>query len=142
MAKWVAFCRKAAEGPFQLWKIAIEGTPGGATAVQLTSQATMEDIYPRWSPNGDSILFDRRPPGGIRQTYRIHKDGGAVQTVLTPSNTFAVMPAYSPDGVVMVTSNGHIDSSSTRVARANLVGLTSEARSVSNYPQFSEGNRG
>jgi Tol biopolymer transport system component len=137
--KWVAFCRKAAEGPFQLWKIAIEGTPGGATAVQLTSQATMEDIYPRWSPNGDSILFDRRPPGGIRQTYRIHKDGGAVQAVLTPSNTFAVMPAYSPDGVVMVTSNGHIDSSSTRVTRANLVGLTSEARSVSNYPQFSEG---
>ncbi|HET9325763.1 MAG TPA: T9SS type A sorting domain-containing protein [Candidatus Eisenbacteria bacterium] len=135
---WIAFCRHMYAGPFKLFKIAVGGTPSGAVAIPLTNLSDgYEELYPRWSPDGDSITFDRRAPfGTYHQAYRIHKNGGNPVPLLTPTNLQAVTPAYSSDGKVIVVSTGDIDSLTTRTAIAGFTSQTTLDRAISNYPEY------
>src|SRR5439155_12119704 len=117
----VAFARRAfsdAALPFNLWKIPI----GGGTAKRLTrtTGVGITDFYPRWSPDGAWILFDRRFPADTithhsvtHGIFKVTADSGAVVQVYGPveppaggDTLIAVTPAWSADGLVVTASRG------------------------------------
>ena len=108
--QWVAFARRDfsdAALPFNLWKIPI----GGGTAKRLTrtTGVGITDFYPRWSPDGAWILFDRRFPADTithhsvtHGIFKVPADSGAVVQVYGPveppaggDTLIAVTPAWS-----------------------------------------------
>lgn len=133
--RWVAFSRKGTDGFWHLWKIRIEGTSGGATAIQLTNNPAGYDQYPRWSPDGAWIYYDRQNGfDGRRRVYRVSANGGAEDSLLAPAGTNdATTPDVSPDGAIVLAGGGPAGFAWTRAIEAALPPQTSFARSVLNY---------
>lgn len=85
----------------------------GGAVTQLTSVAGVNDNYPRWSPNGRTIVFDRSvTPGTRRILYTVRADTlpAPLATLLyqprvlplPAPTTKAILPDYSADGQVVV----------------------------------------
>jgi serine/threonine protein kinase len=67
----------------------------GGESIQLT-QDPNGDFAPRWSPNGEEIVFHSFR-GGNRDVFSMNKDGGAIQQMtFTPSHEFS--GSWSWDG--------------------------------------------
>ncbi len=68
----------------------------GAEAVNLTN-SPLRDRFPRFSPDGARIVFQRTDPGGNEEIYMMDADGGNLTNV---SNHPALdsIPDFSPDG--------------------------------------------
>lgn len=69
----------------------------GDNLVQLTDSGM--DAYPRWSPEKDKIVFNRRVggAGGNWDIYTINPDGTG-DTALITGETDDMYPSWSPDG--------------------------------------------
>jgi dipeptidyl aminopeptidase/acylaminoacyl peptidase len=63
------------------------------------TQGLGSDTYPRWSPNGEKILFlsNGRQPNTKTQLYIIYLSGGEAQLVANMENGVS-NPCWSPDG--------------------------------------------
>ena len=63
---------------------------------QLTS-GQASDVSPRWSPDGNAIVFvsDR---DGTRDLYAIHAKGGSLERLTTGARVTKDPPLWSPDG--------------------------------------------
>jgi len=84
--------------------IVFESTRGSSThiwradanspPVQLTSDPNFNDTYPRWSPDGRSIAFNRSPVGKDRLTeiWLMTEDGANPQLLAEKISRFAWMP--------------------------------------------------
>ncbi len=73
-----------------LWKVEIGNPP-----FQLTSDPHFEDAAPKWSPDGRSIAFMRRPSdaGGINSSLWVATaDGGSPRPLVEKSGSFQWMP--------------------------------------------------
>jgi serine/threonine protein kinase len=82
-----------------IWRVDV-----GSAPVQLTSDANFNDSTPRWSPDGQSIAFVRRPVGvpdapGVPGNLWLMSADGAKPRLLTET---AVNPQWGPSGLTLV----------------------------------------
>jgi Tol biopolymer transport system component len=93
--KWIAFSRDTGlSGQESLWIVAADG----GRARQLTHcSAPCVDIEPRWSPNGDVLLFQRISSGDGNQVsntlYTVRPEGSRLTRIGSGAD-----PQWSPDG--------------------------------------------
>ena len=112
--EWVAFTRcnplpPIGPGGWSLWKIPISG----GTAIQLTPTAARADFFPSWSPDGQTIYFQRQDeviyPDKRWTVWKIPAAGGVAQEVFAPAGlplSDAVQPALSPDAKMLLMGHG------------------------------------
>jgi Tol biopolymer transport system component len=79
-----------------LWRSKLDGTQ----RLQLT-EPPLHAGLPRWSPDGNQILFMGKEPNTNWRAYRISSAGGAPRDV-APSAPAGFDPAWSPDGKAVV----------------------------------------
>jgi hypothetical protein len=113
--QWVAFSRcnpqpPAGPGGWSLWKIPI----AGGTAIQLTAAAARADFYASWSPDGQTIYFQRNDAtvGPGETVFKVPASGGTAVPVFVPPASpvsHAVQPALSPDGRILLMGFGQQD---------------------------------
>ena len=90
-SRWVA----------HIWTVGADGTD----PVQLTS-GTGRDASPRWSPDGETIVFDRAADGA-RHIMRMSPAGAGLEAVTTEGRqNFSA--AFSPDGTQLAYAAGSI----------------------------------
>ena len=143
--QWVVFSRRTTDpGPFELFKIPINGD--SSQTLQLTSHAAAgpADHYPQWSPDGDWIIFQRQLSSGSSfDIYKIRADGtdnfNATLVYDPPPSggveQTAANPAYSPDGKVVILAKGPQPSSLERFTHTIDPALSSP-KSIPNYPEW------
>ena len=151
--QWVAFSRcnpppPSGPGGWSLWKISITG--GAAT--QLTPTAARGDFYPSWSPDGETIYFQRQDGGAIGPQWTLWKvpaaGGTATQVFVPPSSPNihdAAQPASSPDGVLLTLGYGKRDNLVRNVVTHTLdPGLASPtpAKVIPNFPDTNFAEKG
>jgi serine/threonine protein kinase len=74
----------------QLWRLDRNSKP-----IQLTSEASSEDTFPRWSPDGRTIAFNRRPTQesmGAMDIWLMADDGANPHQLIEKAGWFAWMP--------------------------------------------------
>lgn len=76
-------------------------TMDGAGANQAPLTDNPADAHPRWSPNGQTVVFMTNRRDGNWELYRVDAGGGAV-TRLTNHPANDGLPAFSPDGSQLV----------------------------------------
>jgi Tol biopolymer transport system component len=67
----------------------------GSGGFQVTAGSS--DSYPKWSPDGQRIVFSRFLSGNSDNSYVVNSDGTGL-TELMPTGVDAVTPDWSPDG--------------------------------------------
>jgi dipeptidyl aminopeptidase/acylaminoacyl peptidase len=82
----------------------------GSCQTRLTNDSAFSELSPSWSPDGQSIAFQRSlswgsPPGG--DIWRMNASG-ANQVNLTNAQAWGGDPAWSPDGLRIAFTN-HLD---------------------------------
>lgn len=109
--QWVAFNRcnpypPQGPGGWSLWKVPI----AGGTAIQLTPAAAQSDFYPAWSPDGQTIYFQRSDESPLKQElWKVPAAGGTATKVFDPPSSpisHAVQPGPSADGEVLLFGYG------------------------------------
>jgi Tol biopolymer transport system component len=100
------------------WTAYPEGTlwrsqSDGSNRVQLT-QSPLIARFPRWSPDGRTIVFTGARPGSDWQLYTVPANGGKVKPVLFEAASQGVA-TWSPDGKSLVF--GHLVNSGTEKNR-------------------------
>lgn len=83
--------------------ILIVDAANGNLVRNLTSDGTISDTGPKWSPDGTHIVFSRSTGAG-RQIYVTNADGTGTATNL--SNGQGIRPAWSPDGTQIAFGRG------------------------------------
>ena len=114
----------------------------GGVVVQLTS-GTAEDLYPKWSPDGQTIVFDRYDTGvhrrGLFQVSPVNNPPQPTAFYYPDSAVgAAILPCYSPDGQIVTAGFG----GNGRQAGAPVPVATFDASNgaapsaVVNYPRY------
>jgi eukaryotic-like serine/threonine-protein kinase len=83
-----------------LWRAKLDGS----NRIQL-SNAPMQPLAPRWSPDGTEILFVDAPSSDNEKAYIVSSQGGSPKRLLTEDSGFETDPNWSPDGTKIVFSN-------------------------------------
>jgi tol-pal system beta propeller repeat protein TolB len=108
----------------------------GTGVTQITNSPNFEE-FPRWSPDGDALVFMRLAAGNM-DLYVKHLGSGVV-TRLTASSSFDEFPEFSPDGTkVAFGSNrsGNFDIWIKNVNTGATTRVTTDLRADS-YPSWS-----
>lgn len=120
-------------GAFEIWTVGVDGSD----PVQVTSFGDFNS-GPKWSPDCESIVFNRFDAGGSLDVYRMDVDDPGTLTNLTNSpGTFEAFAAWSPDGDRFVfTSNRDVNFeiySADASDGGNVVPLTDTKRGQNNF---------
>ncbi len=75
----------------------LAATDGKTPPKQLTNPNGKKDTHPRWSPDGQTVLFESTR-GGTGQLYTIQPFAGGEATKITSVSTGAGTAIWSPDG--------------------------------------------
>ena len=139
--QWVAFsrCNGNPTGGWSLWKIPI----AGGAAVQLTETAAQTDFYASWSPDGQTIYFQRNDGSGGEALWRVSASGGTADPVFIPPQTpasNAAQPALSPDGRILLMGYGEEDPSTRRVITHTLDPMLSSPTPLQVVPNYPDTN--
>ena len=99
-------------GPWQIWVASRDGT----TIENVSTEATIDETFPSWSPDGTLILFSRSGPGGS-DLYVMPAPDGA------PAAARAAAATRATDGAVQqaqrLTSVGNASDASWARSRRN-----------------------
>jgi serine/threonine protein kinase len=79
-----------------IWRVDL-----GSVAVQLTSDPDFDDHYPRWSPDGHTIAFNRQPTKALQaqsSLWLMREDGANPQPLIEKAES----SAWMPDGHALV----------------------------------------
>lgn len=150
--EWVAFsrCNPDPPGGWSIWKVSING----GTAIQLTPTVANASFYPTWSPDGQTIYFQRQDAftyGDSRWTlWKVPAAGGTAQEVLVPPGppaplTDAIQPAPSPDGKILLTGYGSRDILVRNVIARTLdlaLSTPTAQKVIPNYPDTNFAEKG
>jgi Tol biopolymer transport system component len=85
-----------------LWR----AKPDGSNRIQL-SNAPMQPLTPRWSPDGTEILFVDAPSIDNEKAYIVSSQGGSPKRLLPEDSGFETDPNWSRDGTKIVYSTSH-----------------------------------
>ena len=85
-----------------LWR----AKPDGSNRIQL-SNAPMQPLAPRWSPDGTEILFVDAPSIDNEKAYIVSSQGGSPKRLLPEDSGFETDPNWSRDGTKIVYSTSH-----------------------------------
>jgi eukaryotic-like serine/threonine-protein kinase len=90
-------------GARELWVCDIDG----ANAVKLTSLSGPDVVAPRWSPDGQRIVFTALSgPMGNFEAFTISAGGGTPERLEAAGNPAMAHPVFSPDGQSVYFING------------------------------------
>ena len=81
-----------------IWRVDL-----GAPAVQLTTDPNFNDLYPRWSPDGGSVVFLRRPSNDLQASgslWLMTADGANPQRLIENVGPFSY--TWMPDGKAII----------------------------------------
>ena len=143
--QWVVFsrCNPFPPGGWSIWKVPITG----GTATQLTATAAKADFYASWSPDGQTIYFQRQDGGTIGPqwtAWKVPAAGGTEQRVFIPPSTpnifDIVQPASSPDGAILTAGYGQRDSLVRRVVTNTLDPAIASPNAFNLIPNFADTN--
>lgn len=83
----------------------------GSDKLPLTSDERFWDSEPAWSPDGNTLVFQRTGEGIIGDLHLIGSTGGAVHALMpaTPLAFGQFGPAWSPDGRLIAFASKHGD---------------------------------
>lgn len=84
--------------------------------VQVVAGTGAGDEWPRWSPDGSTLAFDREVDG-VRQVFSVDDAGSATQ--LTDGDSAARGPIWSPDGEWLAYRSGETDTGTISLVRAD-----------------------
>lgn len=120
----IAFAHYEADGRLRLMTMAVDGSDRRT----CTNDATMSDAGPRWSPDGQYLLFTRmNRNSGMYDAFAIRLDGTALVRVTSDGATRAL--DWSPDGfhllLVRHTVSGLDEFDDVRALDANTRGTVS-----------------
>ncbi len=143
--QWIAFSRcnqqpPCGPGGWSIWKAPING----GSATQLTPQAARADFYSSWSPDGQTIYFQRIDAtiGPQWTIWSVPAAGGTATQVFIPphpgTNIYdAVQPALSPDSQILLMGYGKRDNFVRNVVASTLdptISSPSASYVIPNYP--------
>jgi Tol biopolymer transport system component len=105
--KRIAFMRCAREveggGDCSTGQIAVIGVNGkGLKLVTKPLRAAAADSHPSWSPNGKTIVFERRVSFGNVTVWTVSSDGKGLKRILDDDSQAAHVPSFSPNGKQIV----------------------------------------
>jgi Tol biopolymer transport system component len=103
--QWVAYV-SFPEGT--LWKSKLDGRQ----RLQL-SYPPLAGVLPRWSPDGQQIVFYAFSPGEKAKLYMVSTDGGTPREILPEDPQEQFDPTWSPDGSRIVFGGSSSDPNST-----------------------------
>jgi Tol biopolymer transport system component len=90
-------------GARELWICDMDGANQG----KLTSFSGPDVVAPRWSPDGQKIVFNALSgPNGNFETFMIAARGGTPEPLQAPGNPAMAHPVFSPDGRSVYFING------------------------------------
>ncbi len=122
----------------QRWTLWTVPATGGA-ARQVTTAGNYRDWYPKWSPDGQTLIFERRtltsPISRSLYTVPAFADPPPVPTLFhAPAGGYADFPSYAEDGGVVVSGIGPTESAPT----SNTLDATGTSgfRAIANYPGY------
>jgi hypothetical protein len=132
----IAFSKLAA-GRWTIWTL----TAAGDTLRQITTAGNYRDWYPQWSPDGQSLIFERRNFAPVvRGLYTVPAFADATPAPIVfyeSTSLYSSVPAYAEDGKVVVAGVGQSESAMT--SRTLDASGTSGFRPIENYPQHTLG---
>jgi Tol biopolymer transport system component len=109
----------------------------GSNVTQVTNLLGENCANPRWSPDGNKIIFANDGDGNY-DIYTMNKDGTGLAKLMD-SNSNDIHPNYSPDGskiIFMTDRDGNYEIYSMDSNGSNLVNLTNST-GMDNYATFS-----
>ena len=100
--RWIAFTSERSGNP-DLWVVAAPpagSSTGSAPPPRQLTDNSYRDVWPRWSPDGASILFfSRRDTAGERdELYLMRWSDGSVRRLTVNPSHHDFGPSWSPDG--------------------------------------------
>ena len=124
---------------FTIWTVP---AAGGAPR-QITAAGNYRDFNPKWSPDGQSLIFERRVGGQnpVRSLYTVpaFQDPPAAPTLFYESTSlFSSLPSYTEDRAMVVAGAGPAENVPT--AHTLDATGTSGFRPIENYPQYTYTN--
>lgn len=100
---------------FALWRIDVDGN----NPVQLTNPENTYDIKPQITPDGKSVIFERRTLDFIKSTLlKIPIEGGEPVPLISDDKQLQIYPRFSDDGKLFVYSTMNFDKTHTRFDRS------------------------
>ncbi len=100
--RWIAFTSERSGNP-DLWAVAAPASgssTGSAPPPRQLTDNPYRDVWPRWSPDGASLLFfSRRDTAGERdELYLMRWSDGSVRRLTVNPSHHDFGPSWSPDG--------------------------------------------
>lgn len=97
----------ARSGSWEMYSMNADGSNVHQLTTMQADDQTMPS-WPRWSPDGKRIAYERRLPGESRARVFVMGASGSSPKAITDGSEYARQPAWSPDGRIAfaMTSNG------------------------------------
>jgi Tol biopolymer transport system component len=100
--QWIAY---VAYPEMTLWRARADGSE----RIQITFPPT-QAYLPRWSPNGEHIVFQDVQAGKPWRLLVVSANGGNSQSLLPDDNFSEADPTWSPDGNAIIFGKSNLDS--------------------------------
>jgi TolB protein len=134
--KWIVFSSNAfgKTDEINIYKMRTNGSELTRLTTSPISGTNPNDYFPKWSPDGQYILFESKRLGSEKQIFIMNADGTNLKRLPTPG-ACAWAPAWSPDGEHIAFGVG-CDVFNSNLYTMNLDGSNIRQRTFNNEGSF------